>query len=83
MKKFYSTYQHPNNWKFCIEDEGDVGFYLYVYEHPEFFEEDMAGDQSGCPSHQQDYLQDTLDLAKEQALEDFGVPLDSWIEVKA
>ncbi len=29
-----------------------------------------------------DDLQDTLEIAKECALEDFGVPLDSWREMK-
>lgn len=81
MKKLYSTYKHPENWKFAIEDGGDVGFYLYVYQYPELFEADIRSGEYGCRRHQQDHLQDTLEIAKEQAYEDFGVPLDSWVEI--
>ena len=42
---------------------GGIGYYLYVYN----------GDR--C-TH--DYLQDTLDLARECAFEMFGVPRESW-----
>jgi len=75
--KWYSTFQHPKNWFFLIEDGGAVGYYLYVYEGIEAFERDLQK-ASPCSSHQQDHLQDTLSMAQEQAFEDFGVPLDSW-----
>lgn len=45
------------------EDFPEVGAYLYVYEKGECIK---------------DYLQDSIDLCKEFALEEFGVPLDSW-----
>ncbi len=44
-----------------------AGFYLYVFE------------EGKCVS---DYLQDTLELAMECALEDFGVPKEAWEKVK-
>jgi hypothetical protein len=50
--------------RFCIEFSGEgVGYYLYVY------------DGERC-TH--DYLQDTLAFAQADALELFGVPLESW-----
>ncbi len=48
-----------------ISDGGEVGFYLYLY--------DLV---SGSCTH--DYLQDTLDMAQEQAEEDFSLPRDGW-----
>ena len=51
--------------KYLIEEAPDIGFYFYVFEGPA----DVA-----------DYLQDTLEAAKEQALEDYSVPLESWQE---
>ena len=51
-----------------IEDNPDVGFYLYVY------------DTTGKNTH--DYLQDTLEITKEFAFEKYGVPLDSWTIAK-
>lgn len=46
------------------EDLPGVGFNVYAY------------DSNGKNTH--DYLQDTLEMAKKCALEEFGVPLDSW-----
>ena len=57
--------QHNNQVFEIIEDLPKVGFYLYVY------------DSNGKNTY--DYLQDTLQMAKECALEEFGVPIDSWI----
>lgn len=51
--------------RFTIEHDSAVGFYLYVF------------DGERC-TH--DYLQDTLDLAKQFALEEFDVPHDAWDE---
>lgn len=51
--------------RFRIEHDELVGYYLYVYEGPQ------------C-TH--DHLQDTLELAKECAREEFGVPTESWAE---
>jgi hypothetical protein len=56
---------HHNNQTFeIVEDLPEVGFYLYAY------------DSKGKNTH--DYLQDTLQMAKEYAFEEFGVPLESW-----
>jgi hypothetical protein len=52
-----------NGLRFEIEADSTVGFYLYVFD----------GDK--C-TH--DYLQDTLDFAKQYALDQFGVPLNAW-----
>ncbi len=49
---------------FLIEDGGGgVGYYLYVF------------DKNRC-TH--DYLEDTVDLAKQCAFHEFAVPLQSW-----
>jgi hypothetical protein len=50
-----------------VEDNPDVGAYLYV------FEEDK------CVF---DYLQKDVDTCKALALEEFAVELDSWIEIE-
>ena len=63
-----SNFKHPQNLSFIIEEDKNVGFYLYIY------------DSRGFNTH--DYLQDSLEIAKEQALDDFGVPLDSWVQVE-
>jgi hypothetical protein len=56
-----------NNKKFVIdEDIPEVGFYLYVYD----------GDK--CVY---DCLQDTIEICKEVAFEEFQVPLGSWQEI--
>jgi hypothetical protein len=48
--------------------EADMdGYYLFVWE------------EERCLY---DYLQDTLEIAMEQALEEFGVPLDAWKRVE-
>jgi hypothetical protein len=66
MKKFISKY---DNRTFIInEDFPGIGFYIYAY------------DRDGKNTH--DYLQDDLDMAKLCALDEFGVPADSWTEVQ-
>ena len=50
-----------------IMDIPEIGSYLYIYEKGE---------------GKYDYLQDTVDICKEQALDEFGIPLDCWEEVK-
>ncbi len=66
---------HPMPLRFVIEKEQlhnltdnrfEDGYYLYVYD----------GERN---TH--DYLQDTLQFAKDQALEEFGVPLSAWRQV--
>jgi len=75
--KWYSTHKHSDDWHFIIQADTAHGFYLFVYEFPEAFEEDFNATRE-CISHQQDHTQDTFQYAKEQAFEDFGVPLDTW-----
>jgi len=54
------------NKEFLIEEDNqDVGFYLYVYENGKCIK---------------DYLQDTLEIVKNIALENYNVPLDIWQE---
>src|SRR5436190_6445088 len=50
--------------RFRIVHDAAAGFYLYVYD--------------GAP-YTHDYLQDTLDQAREFAREKFGVPVQSWL----
>jgi hypothetical protein len=53
-----------NGMKFVIEQSlPSIGYYLYIY----------SGDK--CIY---DYLQDSVEMCKEFALEDFNVPLNSW-----
>lgn len=78
--KWYSAYEHPEMF-FIIEYESNVGYYLYgYYEDFSFFEKDIKS-PAGCPNHQYDDLQGTLEMAKLAAFDDFGVPVDSWVEV--
>lgn len=53
--------------RYDIKHDPNIGFYLYVFENDK------------CIT---DYLQDTLELAMECALEDFGVPKGSWEKVE-
>ena len=57
---------HEPTRRYCVIEHDDlVGFYFYIYEDEQTF----------------DHLQDTLEIAKLQAFEDFQVPLDAWQEV--
>lgn len=56
---------------FEIEHDPAVGFYLYVF---------VEGKYDG--KYIDNYLQDTLKIAMEQARDDLGVPLDAWIKVE-
>jgi len=78
--KWYSNYKHPEGKRFIIEDMDESGFYLFVYEDDESFEHDIA-DPGFSSQHFEDHDQDTLEMAKLHAHEEFGVPLDSWVEV--
>lgn len=53
--------------QFIIREDTKAGFYLHVYEN-------------GIDKY--DHLQDTLEIAKKQAFEDFGVPYDAWKQVE-
>ncbi|MHA7877298.1 MAG: hypothetical protein ACX93T_00010 [Bacteroidota bacterium] len=50
------------------EDLPGVGFYLYCFDKDSIFV--------------RNYLQDTLQACKEEALEIYGVPMDAWQEEK-
>ena len=58
--------KHKDRTFVIKEDLPDIGFNLYVYNS-----------ENKC-TH--DYLQDTLQLTREFAFEEFGVPIDSWTE---
>jgi len=60
---------NDKNQNFLIDEDGKVGFYLFVYEN-------------GNTRCTYDYLQDTLEMAKLQALEDFGVSESAWKQVE-
>lgn len=79
MRKWYSTFNHPENMYFIIEHEEPAGYYVFAYTVPETFRQDLA-ENTGCPRHEEDYLQDDLAMAQKCALRQFGVPLDSWVE---
>ena len=49
------------------EDYTEVGVYLYVYENGKCI---------------YDYLQDSIEMCKEFALEEFEIPLENWNEFK-
>jgi hypothetical protein len=51
--------------RFEIEADLPAGYYLYVFDHEK------------CVA---DHLQDTLEYAKEQAEDEYGVPTDAWQE---
>lgn len=78
--KWYSNYKHPDGLNFIIEHDENVGYYIYLYENPDCYADDLKT-YEGCPNHQDDCLQDTLEIAKEATHEDFGVPIDSWVEL--
>ena len=65
--KWTSGYKHAENLSFIIDEDKNVGFYLYVY------------DQKGSNTH--DYLQDDFETVKFFAFHKFGVPEDSWVEI--
>lgn len=89
--RWKSEYKHPDDLYFIIEQQALYNvteqkdqneFCLYGYTHIDTFTMDLNNPQGECVSHQMDYHQDTLEMAKGYALEDFGVPLDSWVEIK-
>ncbi len=65
--KWISNYKHPKGLNFEIEYDEFAGYYFYANE-----------DETNI----YDDLQDTLEVAKEVALEEFGVPIDSWKQVE-
>lgn len=53
--------------KYEIKHDPSAGFYLLVYENDKCI---------------RDHLQDTLEIAMECVLEDYGVPKDLWRKVE-
>ena len=49
-----------------IIQESSEGFYILVFE------------RKGSQAPEKDYLQDTMDLAMEVCMEDYGISRDSW-----
>jgi len=61
--------KNKEGWHFEIQgDFPQIGAYLYVW------------DEKGKGVY--DHLQDSVEICKEQALEEYGVPLDEWIKVE-
>ncbi|MEM7382780.1 MAG: hypothetical protein AAF400_00380 [Bacteroidota bacterium] len=54
------------------EDRPEVGVYMYVSKSEEY--------KPG--KYFRDDLQDSIDICKEVAYEDYGVPLDAWEEIE-
>ena len=86
--RWKSNYKHPKGWCFIIQQEdlyestgkvAMVEFCLYVYQHTDFFYDDLR--DSDCTRFQDRYRQDELSISQEEAFEEFGVPLDSWVEI--
>lgn len=69
MKTRKWTAVNNKSQHFLIDEDGNVGFYLYVYND---------GDERCI----RDHLQDTLEIAKRQALEDYEVPEDAWKQIE-
>mgnify|MGYP001799522492 FL=1 len=59
--------QHGEFTFLLEEDFPEVGVYMYISKAGRGF---------------RDELQNNIDLCKEQAYEEYGVPLDAWEEVK-
>ena len=59
--------QHGEYTFLLKEDFPEVGVYMYIYKSGKGF---------------RDELQDSIDICKEIANEEYGVPLDAWEEVK-
>lgn len=56
-----------NDLKFkIVKDSQDIGAYLYIYKNDQCI---------------YDYLQNSIEVCKTLALEDFEVPMDKWVEV--
>lgn len=62
---FKSNHSDPRGFEYRIQQDDVAGFYLLVVEGAK------------CTK---DHLQDSFELAVEQALEDYGVPVSSWVK---
>ena len=67
--KFKCFEAHLGEFQFKIEEDlPGVGWYLYVYKNG-----------VGVADH----LQDTLEFVKEDAFEEYGVPLTAWVQIQS
>ncbi len=57
-------YMEKGKLKAIIEEDVGIGFYLYIYN-----------ENGHCIA---DYLQDSLEIAKGQAEEEYFIPQNSW-----
>ena len=57
-------YIEKEKLKATIEEDIGIGFYLYIYD-----------EKGNCIA---DHLQDSLDIAKSQAEEEYCIPQNSW-----
>jgi len=58
-------YMEKGELKARIEENLGIGFYLYIYD-----------EKGNCIA---DHLQDSLELAKNQAEEEYFIPQNSWM----
>ena len=66
MSAWISTENTAGFDRIIIEEDSDVGFYIYVYATPE------------SRSPERDHLQDSFAMAKYACTDDYGVPATSW-----
>lgn len=66
MKDLLAYLPHKPELKFVISYDEYAGYYLYIYNI-----------QTNCCV--EDHLQDTLEFAKQDAYELYGVPYDVWV----
>ena len=64
MEKYINK---TDKYRAVIEEDANAGFYLYIYDL----------NSGKCVF---DFLQDTLELAKNQAQTDFYLDRDSWVK---
>ncbi|MBI3440662.1 MAG: hypothetical protein HY052_02470 [Proteobacteria bacterium] len=79
--KWFADYKHPKDLNFIIDEDKPTGFYIYMYQNMEQFKKDLYRNDDRCTHFQDDYLQDTLEIAKRCALRVYGVPIDVWKQV--
>ena len=78
--KWFSTYDHPEKINAIIDYAGAAGYYLFLYfDSFADFEKDVRDPEFGCPNHNEDDLQDTLEIAQRIAWKDYGIPTNSWV----
>jgi hypothetical protein len=64
----YLAFSPDKKYRLVIEDD-TVGYYLFIYAN-------------GNDLPQEDYMQDTFQIAKEQAFELYEVDPNSWVQIE-